>query len=257
MTATTRVDTLIRARAIYPLAADRSVYRALAIGGERIVGVSPDRDGFDSDRASGTSLIDVPSLTILPAFFDNHNHLGEASRNNLFVGVGKAASISEMVELIRERAARTPAGEWIQTSNDWHQDRFVERRVPTAADLDVATNNHSVVARRGGHMAVVNSVALKMSGITRDTADPPGGHVGHTPSGDPDGALEGGAQYALLRIPEPALEEQLAQLQGWSETFAGVGLGGVRDPLVSGDGMQLYRAALERGGLPIRVRAMP
>jgi len=162
------------------------VYRALAIGGERIVGVSPDRDGFDSDRASGTSLIDVPSLTILPAFFDNHNHLGEASRNNLFVGVGKAASISEMVELIRERAARTPAGEWIQTSNDWHQDRFVERRVPTAADLDVATNNHPVVARRGGHMAVVNSVALKMSGITRDTADPPGGHVGHTPSGDPD-----------------------------------------------------------------------
>jgi predicted amidohydrolase YtcJ len=251
------IDTLIRARAIYPLGTDRSVHRGLAIRGDRIVALSPRPDAFDADRTPGTSVLEVPSLTILPAFFDNHNHLGEASRNSLFVNVGKATSIAEMVDLVRQRAAHTPPGEWIQTSNDWHQDRLVELRLPNAADLDAATTAHPVVARRGGHLAVINSLAMKLSGITRGTADPPGGHVGHTDAGEPDGILEGGAQYALLRIPETPANEQLAQLRTWSEKFAAAGLGGVRDPLVSPAGMGLYRAALEGDGLALRVRAMP
>jgi predicted amidohydrolase YtcJ len=257
VTTQTQLDTVIRARAIYSLAPDRTVHRALAIRGNRIFDASSDPARFDAESAPGTSVLDLPSLTIMPAFFDNHNHLGEASRNSLFVGVGKATSIAEMVELIRERAAHTPPGEWIQTSNDWHQDRFVEHRLPTAADLDAATTAHPVVARRGGHLAVVNSEALTISGITCDTPDPPGGRLGHASSGEPDGILEGGAQYIFLRIPEPALDEQLEQLLKTSQAFASVGLGGVRDPLVSGDDMQLYRVALERGGLPLRVRAMP
>jgi predicted amidohydrolase YtcJ len=257
MTTQTQLDTVVRAQTIYSLAPDRTVQRALAIRGGRVLAASPDPTAFDGDVARGTSVLDVRSLTILPAFFDNHNHLGEASRNNLFVAVGKATSIAEMVELIRRRAAQTPPGEWIQTSNDWHEDRFVEHRLPTAADLDAATTSHPVVARRGGHLAVVNSEALRISGITRDTPDPPGGSLGHTSSGDPDGVLVGGAQYALLRIPAPALDEQLEQLRIRSEAFAALGLGGVRDPLVSGEDMQLYRMALEHGGLPLRVRAMP
>jgi predicted amidohydrolase YtcJ len=209
MTTQAHLSAVIRAQAIYSMAPDGSVYRALAIRQDRIHAAAADPAAFDDDVGPQTTVVDLPSLTILPAFFDNHNHLGEASRNNLFVSVGKATSIVEMIELIRQRAARTPPGAWIQTSNDWHQDRFAEHRMPTADDLDAATTNHPVVARRGGHLAVVNSRALKAAGITRDTPDPPGGSLGHTPSGDPDGVLVGGAQYALLRIPTPAPDEQL------------------------------------------------
>jgi hypothetical protein len=62
-------------------------------------------------NASGKSFYEqIHELTILPAFFDNDAHLGEASRNSLFVGVGQAASIAELVELVRQRAAQTPPG---------------------------------------------------------------------------------------------------------------------------------------------------
>src|SRR5262249_43555167 len=149
---------------------------------------------------------------VMPAFFDNHNHLGEASRNSLFVDVGDVHSIAELVERIRQRAATTPAGAWIQTSNNWNQDQLAEKRLPTAADLDAATTDHPVITRRGGHMAILNSVAMRLSGIDRGTPDPPGGRLGHTSEGEPDGTLEGGAQYALVHLPPPSLDDQVASV---------------------------------------------
>jgi predicted amidohydrolase YtcJ len=74
-------------------------------------------------------------LWVLPAFFENHNHLGEASRKSLFVEVGDVGSIGEFVERIRQHAARTPGGQWIQTSSNWTQEQLAEKRLPTANDL--------------------------------------------------------------------------------------------------------------------------
>jgi predicted amidohydrolase YtcJ len=237
--------------------AQRSTYRAVAIKGDRITAVSPDPHGLDAAITPATRVIDDARLAVLPAFFDNHLHLAEASSSSLFVQVGAATSIREFVDLVAERAARTPAGEWIQTSNDWNQEQFAEKRLPTAADLDGASEDHPVVARRGGHLAVVNSVALRLSHIDRDTPDPMGGRLGRTAEGDPNGVLEGGAQYALLHVPPPPLDAQLAGLRDWCERLAATGLGGIRDPLVNAEQLRLYRTALERDMLPIRIRPMP
>src|SRR5262249_4795100 len=205
-----------------------------------------DPHGLDHLVTQNTRVPEDDGLTVLPAFFDNHNHLGEASLNSLFVGVGSARSVNEFVELVRQRATLTPRGEWIQTSTDWNQDQLAEKRLPTATDLDQATREHPVISRRGGHMAVINSVAMRLAGIDRNTPDPPGGRLGRTPDGDPNGILEGGAQYALLHVPPPALDEQLASLRAWCDRFAAVGIGGIRDPLVSPEGMNLYETALQR-----------
>ena len=236
---------------------NRAVYRAIALRDEKIVGVSADAHGLDELITAGTHILDDQRLTLLPAFYDTHNHLREATHNLTFVPVDRAQSIAEFVDLIGARAAQTPPGEWVQTSNAWHERNLAEQRLPTVHDLDMATTTHPVMARRGGHLAIANSLALHHAGITQDTPNPPGGTIGHFSDGAPNGILEGGAVYIFSRVipPEP-FEQQVTRIEQASQVYAAVGLGAVRDPIVLRDDLPLYQAAQERGGLCTRCRLM-
>jgi predicted amidohydrolase YtcJ len=250
-------DQVIRAGAIYSMAEDRAVYRAIALRDEWIVAVSDDPHGLDALITSGTHVVDDPGLTLLPALYDTHNHLLEAARNFTMVPADQAHSIAELVDLIRQRAAQTPAGQWIRTTNAWNEASLAERRLPTALELDAATSEHPVLVRRGGHNGVANSRALQLAGITRDTPNPPGGTYGRLPDGTPNGALEGGAVYVVAGlIPPSSFEEQVAGLQRASAMFSSLGMGTVRDPLIQRDELLIYQAAWERGQLRLRCRPM-
>jgi predicted amidohydrolase YtcJ len=250
------VDLLIRAGTIYAMAPDRTTYRAMAIRGDRIAALSDDYNGLDGLAGAGTRVISRPEWTLLPAFCDNHNHLLEVAANSLLVPADRARSLAELVDLIRQRAAETPAGEWVQTSNGWHERNLAEGRLPTAAELDAATRDHPVLVRRGGHMAVANSLALKVSGITRETPNPRGGRIGRSANGNPDGMLEGGAQYVLVHPPALPIERQVASLGQVCRSFSASGIGTVRDAVATPPGVRLYRAALARDALTLRCRPM-
>ena len=105
-------------------------------------------------------------------------------------------------------------------------------------------------------MAVLNSRGLREAGITAATPDPPGGQLGPQSDGTPDGILEGGAQYALVRLPPPPMTEQIAGVEQSCRLFTAAGIGVVRDPVVSPDGMRLYQAATDAGRLSLRVRPL-
>jgi len=83
----------------------RAMRGAVAIEGDLVVAHAVERHGLDDRTAPTTRVIDEPHLTLLPTFLDNHNHLTEAGRNSLFVAVGHARTIGELVDLVRERAA--------------------------------------------------------------------------------------------------------------------------------------------------------
>ncbi len=166
-------DSVIRAGAMYSMAADRSIYQAIALRDEWIVAVSEDPHGLDGLMSADTRVIDEPGLTILPAFDDDHNHFILAAENLGFVQADQAHSIAELVELIRQRAANTPAGQWIRTSTTWDESNLAERCLPTAVELDQATSEHPVWVKKGGHEGVANSLALHKAGITSETPDPP------------------------------------------------------------------------------------
>ena len=197
-------DLLIRAAAIYSMAQDRAVYRAIAIRDEWIVAVSQDPHGLDGLIGADTHVLDAPDLTILPAFEDTHNHLILAAQNVGLVPVDRAHTLAEFIDLIRQRAAQTPASTWIQTSAAWHEVNLAEGRLPTAPELDEATREHPVVVRRGGHVAVANSLALTLGGITRDTPDPQGGTIVRFPDGTPTGVLIEAPAYAPITALVPA-----------------------------------------------------
>src|SRR6266487_501497 len=236
-------DQVIRAGAIYSMAEDRKVYRAITIRDEWIVAVSEDPHGLDRLITVGTHVVDDPGLTILPAFEDTHNHLILTAQNMGLVPVDRAHTLAEFIDLIRQRAAQTPPGSWIQTSAAWHEVNLAEGRLPTAPELDEATQDHPVVVRRGGHVAIANSLALARAGITRETPDPQGGTIVRFPDGTPTGVLIEGPAHAPIStlVPPATFEQMVAGLRQACQDYNACGIGTVRDPLVTREQMPIYQ----------------
>jgi predicted amidohydrolase YtcJ len=251
-------DQVIRAGAIYSMAEERKVYQAIALRDEWIVAVSEDPHGLDGLIMTGTHVIDDAGLTIIPAFDDTHNHFILAAENLSLVQADQAHSIAELVELIRQRAAHTPAGDWIRTSTTWDESNLDERRLPTAGELDQATSEHPVWVKKGGHAGVANSLALHLAGITRETPDPPHGTIQHAADGTPTGELLSAPAMSLVErlIPPPPFEQQAQDLRQACQLYNSYGIGTVRDPIVTRDQMLVYQALRERGGLTVRSRPM-
>ena len=133
--------------------------------------------------------IDLGGLTVLPGLTDSHAHLSGVGWRELNFDLTGVESLAAMQERLRERAA-TDKSAWIQ-GRGWIESRWTPAAFPTRADLDAVVSDRPVVLERiDGHAIIVNSLALKTAGITRDTPNPPGGEILKDPAtGEPTGML--------------------------------------------------------------------
>ncbi len=250
-------DLLIRAAAVHTLVPGQQPQRALAVRGDRIVALSSDPRGLDSWVTERTTVHDLPHATVLPAFDDTHTHLIFAGYSAHDVPVHQARTIAEILEMIKRRAAATPEGQWIRTTTNWQELNLAERRMPTAAELDTATDRHPVLVKRGGHNDVVNNYALRLAGITEDTPSPPGGVIGRDADGRLTGRLIDNAMGLVERlVPREERAHRIDGLRIASSQYAATGIGTVRDCAVSLEDYAVLQAALEAGALSTRVRAL-
>src|SRR5215472_15400972 len=250
-----RLDYMIKAGAIHSMTGE--TYRSVGVRGPEIVAVSADLEGLDDLAGGGTTLVDAGDLTLLPAFADSHEHLMEASRNTLLVPVGKARSVAEFTGMVADAARGATRGTWILTSIGWHESSLAENRLPTLAELDAAAPDNPVLARRGGHLAVVNSAALRAAGIGADTPDPPGGKIGRLADGSRDGVLEGGAVYQVAAFaPGPSRAELAGALGTGSAAYAALGVGTIREAMTTADELLAYQDAADQDLLRVRARLM-
>ena len=251
-------DVVFRVGRAYGMTADRGVYQAVAVSGGRIAAAERSRDDLDSLIGPGTAVIDDPELVLYPAFADTHNHQLLAARDLDYVALDQAHSIDELVQALRDAATRTPAGEWIISSRCWHETHLREGRLPTARELDAASADHPIFVQRGGHVAVANSAALRMAGITATSADPPSGTVVRLADGTPAGVLiEAGALDPVRRLLPPVTEAQQADLLARQcRLYNQRGIGVVRDPGLMPDEVPVYQAVADRGELTTRTRLM-
>jgi predicted amidohydrolase YtcJ len=250
-----RLDYLIKAGAVHSM--DGRTYRAVGLSGRRIAAVSDDPAALDDLVGPGTRVVDAGDLTLMPAFADSHEHLMEASRNTMKVPVERARSVADFTALVGEAARRAAPGEWVITSVGWHESNLAENRLPTLAELDAVAPDNPVLARRGGHLAVANTAALRAAGIDDATADPARGRIGRNPDGSRDGMLEGGAVYHVADFaPSPSRSELAAALGVGSAAYAALGVGTIREALIYLDEFLAYQEAWERGLLSTRVRPM-
>ncbi|MEV7283061.1 amidohydrolase [Streptomyces sp. NPDC093252] len=250
-------ELLMRAGAVHTLVPGRGPQRALAVRGDRIIAVSADPGGLDHLVGTGTEVRDLPGATVLPAFDDTHTHLVLAGLGAHDVPVHRARNIAEFLDLIRRRAATTPPGEWIRTTTNWQELHLAERRLPTAAELDRATDRHPVLVKRGGHNDVVNTRALRLAGITEDTPAPPGGSIGRDADGRLDGRLTDTALHLVERlVPAQDRAERIDGLRLASHAYAATGIGTVRDCAVTPEDHEVLLAARAAGALGTRVRTL-
>jgi predicted amidohydrolase YtcJ len=249
------IDRLIRAQSIHSMTGE--VYRSIGLRGVEIRVVSTESDGLDDLVAGGTAVVDAGDLTLLPAFDDAHEHLMEAGRNTMLVPVDEARSIDEFKKLVRDAAAVAPPGMWIVTSIGWNESQLAEDRMPTAAELDDAAPRHPVFARRGGHLAVASSLALRAAGIGAETPNPPGGTIGRLPDGRPSGLLEGAAVYVVAAFVPPMTRAELVEGLGRASTaYAAVGVGAIREAMITVEELLAYQDAADQGALRVRVRPL-
>ena len=250
-----RLDYLIRAGTIHSMTG--KTYRSVGLRGAEIAAASAEPDGLDDLTGHSTAVVDASDLTLLPAFADSHEHLIEASRNTLLVPVDTARSVAEFTGLVADAARDATPGKWILTTIAWHESNLAENRVPTLAELNAAAPDHPVLARRGGHFAMVNSAALRAVGVSADTPDPPGGKIGRLADGSRDGTLEGGAVYQVAAFaPGPSRAELAAALGTTSAAYGALGVGTIREAMTTLDDLAAYTDAWEQGLLQVRVRLM-
>jgi predicted amidohydrolase YtcJ len=182
---------------------------AIACRGERIVATGTTaeiRKLIDPQ----TRVIDLHGGFAMPGFNDAHLHLGSAAQAKLTVNLEGAKSLAEFQKRIRERVAIAKPGEWI-TGRGWDHTLWSPASFPTRRDLDAISTDHPMLFTHiSGHVAVANSKALELAGITAATPNPPGGEIEHDAQGQPDGMLKEGSAYGLVsrKIPGDTAEQR-------------------------------------------------
>jgi hypothetical protein len=179
-------------------------------------------------------------------------------RGEIEAGYPAVHSIVEIAQAVARRSNTLPQGQWIVGSG-WDDAKLVEQRYITRQDLDAVAPDHPVFLKHvSGHLGVVNSAALKLANITRDTPDPQGGVVERDASGEPTGILKDtatGLVTALLPKDPPDIDARAVRLI--SEKAAEVGLTTIHDIFLSPDEMRGYQEARRLGWLTVRVQMSP
>jgi predicted amidohydrolase YtcJ len=197
--------------------------------------------------------------TLVPGLIDTHNHMHWTGMQARLVDLAPVRSIAALQDAVRRYADDHPEAPWISSGGGWHLSNLEEARYPTRQELDAACANRPVYLPRVGHAAVVNTLALQMAGIDRDTPDPAGGRIERGADGTPTGLLVEPPAYELVArlMPPISLQEQLDALTGIQRVYHAAGLTGVMDPGVTPDVMRCYQKAWRDGSLTMRSVLMP
>jgi predicted amidohydrolase YtcJ len=165
-------------------------------------------------RGRTTRVIDLHGQFAMPGFNDAHLHLAEAAYGKDDVNLVDTSSLADFEQRIRVTLSFYKPNEWI-VGRGWDHTLWPHKVFPTREDLDdVSTENPIFCERIDGHVAVANSLALQIAGITAKAPDPPGGHIEHDPkTGEPTGLLEEDSAMDLVasHIPPHSLPRR-AQL---------------------------------------------
>jgi predicted amidohydrolase YtcJ len=232
------------------------VAEAVAVLGNRIIAVGS-TDEVRKLSAKNTRVIDANGQLVLPGFNDAHVHFMSGGFQLSSVDLRDTTTPQEFAERIRAFAEKLPKGRWIK-GGDWDHERWPEAKLPTKELIDRYTPGIPVfVNRLDGHMALANSLALKIAGVTRDTKDPDGGVIVRDPqTGEPTGILKDAAQDFVWKvIPAPSFDEKLAAARAATNHAASLGVTSVQD-MSAGADVGTYQALLDRGDLKNRIYAV-
>lgn len=228
--------------------------QALAIANGRILAVGTNAD---MRRLSGplTRIVDLGGKVVIPGVIDAHSHPAYAGVRHLFEVDCDLRSVGAIQAALRERAAKTPAGEWVRGFK-YDDTKTAERRFLTRADLDAVSTTHPIfVEHRGGHTGYVNSLAYERAHVTESTPDPVGGRFER----DANGKLSGRVAEAATEVLRAADKHEYTRtdyqrgVAEISRRLAAAGITSVTDAQGDPATLQAYQDGRDAGSLHTRV----
>ena len=201
--------------------------QAIAVSDGCVVAIGSN-DEIRKLKGEHTQVVDLGGHFVMPGFNDAHLHLEHAGLELLSVDLRGTRSLQEMQQRIAAAAKSAAPGDWL-VGGGWDQTLWIDQKLPDRQDVDAVTGGHpALFSRIDGHIAVANSAALKIGGVTTQTQAPEGGKVDHDPVGQPTGILrETARELVAAKVPPPtsgrlrrAAEFALADAARWGVTSA-------------------------------------
>jgi predicted amidohydrolase YtcJ len=245
-------DLLITNANVRTMDAGRPEAEAIAIVGNRIVAVGSD-SLLRETAGPKTHIIDAGGRLVVPGFNDAHVHFLSGGFQLSQVNLRDADTPAEFTRRIAEFAEKVQSDRWM-TGGDWDHERWPGSPLPTKELIDAATTNVPVfVSRLDGHMALANTRALEMGGVTRSSKDPAGGLIVRDRNGEPTGLLKDAAMSLVSRvIPAPTFGEKLTAARAATKHAASVGVTSVQD-MSAGADISIYQELWRGGELKTRI----
>jgi len=235
-----------------------SIREALAISDNKIVAVGSNEEIKDYIGDS-TQIIDLEGKSILPGIIDAHLHLVMYGTFQLSISCKEPGldSIDAILTALKDKAATTPKGQWIRAWG-FNERTVKEERYPTLEELDNISIDHPIaITRTCGHIGIVNSVALRLSGINETTPDPQGGLIERDAKGQLTGRLIENAYMQFNEIATFSNEEVYQAIQIAQQHFLKAGITSVHEAgTFSKENYRMLQLASQKGDLKIRVYAM-
>jgi len=206
---------------------------AVAIEGERITAVGSSAR-IKQLAGAKTRVVDAGGRLVMPGIVDAHSHTSGVPTE--YLDLSKATSVAQVREAVAKKIASKRPGEWVVGSGDymiysgWDDKRLKEHRWLTRQDIDdISPNNPVLLWKEAGHALLVNSYAMRLAKIDKNTPDPKKEIVRDPQTGEPTGVLlEGAMGLALQVLPTLTAVEKVGaaqhasdQLLAWGTTTVG------------------------------------
>ncbi|NOR22419.1 MAG: amidohydrolase family protein [Candidatus Aminicenantes bacterium] len=232
---------------------DQPWAEAVALKGDKILEAGSSEE-IKKMIGDNTQVIDLKGDLVLPGFIDSHTHFLDGGFSLLSIRLRDAESREEFITRIDDKAKEIKRGVWI-LDGDWDHQSFDPPELPRKEWIDPVTPHNPVcVNRHDGHMVLVNSLALKLAGITKNTPTPAGGEILKDPeTGEPTGILKDAAMNLVMRhIPEPTFKEKLRAAEVALKHAAELGVTSAHD-MAYAENFEVYQELLKQNKLTARL----
>ncbi len=231
-------DVILKNANVVTMDAAKPRAELVAVSGDSIFYVG---DNAELERLTGrsTKVIDGGGRTVVPGFNDAHLHLFSFIRKMMSIDLSPACvrSVEDIKKAVRKKAQATPPGAWI-SGTDYNEFYLEGGHVPTRWDLDeVATDHPVVLSHRSLHECVLNSLALELAGITKDTPEPPGARIERDlETGEPNGILINMLDYIRGKVMPPFSDAEMAEGVALADSyFISHGITSFQEATISND----------------------
>jgi predicted amidohydrolase YtcJ len=227
---------------------------AIAVAGDKILAVGSSQE-IRALAGPKTVSVDLGGRLMVPGFQDSHLHFPGESINS--VQLDGLESLESFQKALSDFAKSHPKLTWI-TGSGWGYSAFPNQTVHKKYIDAVISDRPVYVAERDGHMGLANSKALELAGITRDTKDPPNGHIMRDANGEPTGELKEAAQFLMRKhIPPETPDEMYQTFLKHMDEAAADGLTAAQNASWSPEHQPIFERALKANAFKLRIRFAP